>query len=38
MAGLCEDGNEPPGSFKASKCIYATDATRALQGRDLSGE
>ncbi|KAJ4432580.1 hypothetical protein ANN_21203 [Periplaneta americana] len=38
MAGLCEGGNEPPGSLKASEFIYTTHATRALQGRDLSGE
>ncbi|KAJ4441205.1 hypothetical protein ANN_11056 [Periplaneta americana] len=39
MAGLCEGGNEPAASLKAiCRYIYTTHATRALQGRDLSGE
>ncbi|KAJ4451098.1 hypothetical protein ANN_02537 [Periplaneta americana] len=32
MAGLCEGGNEPPGSLKASKC------NRRLKHRCLSGK
>ncbi|KAJ4429972.1 hypothetical protein ANN_22176 [Periplaneta americana] len=32
MAGLCEGGNEPPGSLKASNCLFndAASTTRLL--------